>query len=100
MKKTIETMLISLVIGTLFAAFAVAKKSGAFMSDEEYIDAHPEIYRPDGNWREDWAKYLEHPEVYSGHCLHEWIKNVGSNAHFIQSSHYKKSCWKDFQNGL
>lgn len=70
MKKTIAIMLISLAIGTLFT-FALAQKSGAFMSDEEYIDAHPEIYRPDGNWREDWAKYLEHPEVYSGHCLHE-----------------------------
>lgn len=70
MKKTIAIMLISLAIGTLFT-FALAQKSGAFMSDEEYINAHPEIYRPDGNWREDWAKYLEHPEVYSGHCLHE-----------------------------
>ena len=71
MKKTIATIFTSLAIGTLFFAFAVAEESGAFMSDEEYIDAHPEIYRPDGNWREDWAKYLAHPEVYSGHCLHE-----------------------------
>ena len=77
MKKTIIAMLTGLVFVTLFAAFVVAEKSGAFMSDEEYINAHPEIYRPDGNWREDWAKYLEHPEVYSGHCLHEWIKKRG-----------------------
>ena len=70
MKKTIAIMLVDLVIGTLFT-FALAKKSGAFMSDEEYMDARPEIYRPNGEWREDWANYLEHPEVYSGQCLHE-----------------------------
>ena len=70
MKKTIAIMLINLTIGTLFT-FALVKKSGAFMSDEEYMDAHPEIYRPNGEWREDWTNYLEHPEVYSGQCLHE-----------------------------
>lgn len=70
MKKTIAIMLIGLAIGTLFT-FVLVKKSGAFMSDEEYMDAHPEIYCPNGEWREDWADYLEHPEVYSGHCLHE-----------------------------
>ena len=70
MKAIIVTMLVGLAIGTLFT-FALAQNSGAFMSDEEYMDTHPEIYRPNGEWREDWANYLEHPEVYSGQCLHE-----------------------------
>lgn len=70
MKTIIVTMLVDLAIGTLFT-FALVQNSGAFMSDEEYMDAHPEIYRSNGEWREDWANYLEHPEVYSGQCLHE-----------------------------
>ena len=70
MKTIIVTMLVGLAIGTFFT-FALDKKSGAFMSDEKYMDAHPEIYRPNGEWREDRAGYLEHPEVYSGQCLHE-----------------------------
>ena len=36
------------------------------MTDEEFINSHPEIYREDGEWRSDWRDYLKNPEIYTG----------------------------------
>lgn len=74
MKKSTKNTIAEMGVAALFGLIllgAVLLPSGAFQSDEAYIKSHPEIYREDGNWREDWAKYLAHPEVYEGKCLVE-----------------------------
>ena len=46
--------------------FIIINESGVFMTDEEFINSHPEIYREDGEWRSDWRDYLKNPEIYTG----------------------------------
>ena len=56
------------IICVLFSVifFIIINESGVFMTDEEFINSHPEIYREAGEWRSDWRDYLKNAEIYTG----------------------------------